>query len=108
MFPAALGAIMIVLGVAITIPAFMTSGVLPQISLAPPFFVLAGIAAFALSIRHVGLIPTIVLVTVISSFADYKLKPIGLIALCAFLCTMSYVVFILGLGLSVPVLRWPL
>ncbi len=107
MFPAAIGTILAVLGLLIAIPALFRPGTLPAIEFRSPLFVSAGIAAFALTIRTCGLLPAIIVVTVISSFAGGKFRPVTLVALSAGLCLAAWLVFIVGLGLTVPIARWP-
>ena len=72
-----------------------------------PFFIVLGTASFALVIQPFGLVPAIVLVTVLSSFADLKARFVSLVILCAVLSLMAYLVFRLGLGLLIPMLDWP-
>lgn len=107
MFPTGLGAILAVLGVALFIPAFFRTGVMPEIRIWTPLFVLAGCSAFALAIRPLGLIPAIVAVVAISSLAELKVRPVGLIALCGTLCLIAWLVFRVLLGLPMVLVRWP-
>ena len=107
MFPAALGVMQAVLGVAIAVPAFNRRGIRPQIRIWAPLFVLAGISSFALIIRPFGLIPAVLAVTIISSLADLSVRPLSLLALCATLCLVAWVSFSVALGLSTPVINWP-
>ncbi len=107
MFPMGLGVILAVFGVLLAVPAFFRPGVRPEIRVWSPVFVLAGTAAFALVIRPFGLIPAICAVVIISSFAELKVRPVSLAILCAVLCAIAYGVFRVGLGLALPMFRWP-
>ena len=73
----------------------------------PPLFVILGVAAFALTIKPFGLVPAIFLVTILSSFADLKVGVVGLLVLSIILSLFAYLVFILGLGLLIPMFDWP-
>ena len=108
MFPFGVGVILAGLGVLILLPALLRGGErLPEFSLRKSAALLAGVAAFALSIRTLGMIPAIVLLTVISSLADSKLRPLGVVVLSAALCLLAWGVFRAGLGLNIPLWRWP-
>ncbi|MFE3837451.1 tripartite tricarboxylate transporter TctB family protein [Pseudogemmobacter sonorensis] len=107
MFPAALGLVLAGFGVALTLGALLRRGAIPAIRLREPACVLAGIAAFALLIRPAGMLPAVLALTLISSFAERRFRPKSLVALCAALCAMAWLVFGLGLGLPVPMWRWP-
>lgn len=107
MFPLLLGVILAGFGGLIAVPAFFRAGPRFQIRLWSPLFVLAGVAAFALVVRPFGLIPAILAVTIISSLAELRVRPVSLALLCAGLCTLAWLVFRVGLGLPMPMLRWP-
>lgn len=107
MFPVALGVILAGFGLAIAIPALFRPG--PRVY--PPYFtalcVSAGVAGFAILVRPLGLIPAILAVVIISSIAELQFRPLSLAALCAALCGLAYLVFRVGLGLPLPMFRWP-
>ena len=69
--------------------------------------VLLGVAAFAVTIRPFGLIPAILAVVIISSFAELKFRPVSLAILCAVLCLIAWLTFRVGLGLPMAMFRWP-
>lgn len=107
MFPAGLGLVLAFFGVLMMVPALFREGTMPVIRFWSPLFVLSGVAAFALTIRPFGLIPAILSVVVVSSFADLKVRPVSLALLCAALCLVAWLTFRVGLGLPIPMLRWP-
>lgn len=107
MFPMMLGVILAVFGAAIAIPAFFRAGPKPEIRIWTPLFVLAGVGAFAILVRPFGLIPAILGVTIISSLAELKVRPISLFLLCLSLCLIAWLTFRVGLGLPMPMYRWP-
>lgn len=107
MFPMALGLGLALFGGLLMVPAFFRPGIRPHIRVWTPLFVLTGVAAFALTIRPFGLIPAILAVTIISSFAELRVRPVSLTLLCAALCLMSWLTFHVGLGLPIPLVRWP-
>lgn len=107
MFPAGLGAILTLLGLILVIQSIGKTGERPDIRFWSPLFVLGGIAAFALIIVPFGLIPAILAVTIISSFAELKVRPVSLAILCLALCILAPGVFRFGLGLQLPLIQWP-
>ena len=108
MFPAGLGVVLALLGLLLFAGAMFRAGTVPQIRIWTPLFVLAGVVAFALSIRPLGLIPAVLAVTIISSFAELKIRPVSLGLLCLSLSLIAWVTFGLGLNLPIPMFRWPL
>ncbi len=107
MFPVALGITLALFGVAMAIPAFFKPGPKVTIRIWTPLFIMAGVGAFALMVRPFGLLPAIVGVTVLSSFAELRVRPVSLVLLCTFLCVMSWLIFSVGLGLPMAMYRWP-
>ncbi|WP_312468681.1 MULTISPECIES: tripartite tricarboxylate transporter TctB family protein [Brucella] len=107
MFPTSLGVVLAGFGLVIAIPAFFRPGVMPEIRVWTPIYVLLGVGAFALTIRPFGLIPAVLSVVVISSLAELRVKPLSLTILSTALCLIAWLVFRVGLGLPVAMFRWP-
>lgn len=107
MFPVALGVLLTAFGLIIAALAMFRQGKMPEVRFWTPFFVLSGVAAFAVMIRPFGLIPAVLAVTIISSFAELQVRPFSLAVLCATLCLIAWLTFGVGLGLSTPMARWP-
>lgn len=107
MFPSALGVALALFGGLIAVPAIFREGVPPVVRIWTPLFVLAGVAAFAMTIRPFGLIPAILSVVIISSLAELKVRPVSLAVLCVVLCLIAWLTFRVGLGLPIAMWRWP-
>ena len=107
MFPAVLGLVLAAFGVMQSVPAFFRQGTIPDIRVWSPLFVLGGIAAFAAMIRPFGLLPAIVVLVAISSCAELKFRPVGLLVLTVSLCVMSWLIVRVGLGVPLAMARWP-
>lgn len=107
MFPMGTGLLLIFFGVILFISALFRPGVMPPLRFWSPLFVLSGIAAFALLVGPFGLLPAVAGVVVVSSLAELKIRPVSLTALVAVLCFMAWLVFKAGLGLPMPMLKWP-
>lgn len=107
MFPFALGVILLVLGLAILIPALLRRGAMPQVDVRPMITVLLSMLVFAVLVRPFGMVPAIVALTVISSRADNKLSPAGIAAVAGSLSVASVLIFRVGLGVPLPIFAWP-
>jgi hypothetical protein len=71
----------------------------------PVVVVTASLIAFALAIEELGLVLSILLLIGIGAFAARGIKPWEALAAALGLIALSYAIFILGLGLTIPV--WP-
>jgi hypothetical protein len=69
------------------------------------FFVTASLVAFGLSIERLGLVVAILLLVGIGALAARGLQPLETFAAAAVLIVLSWAIFIIGLGLAIPV--WP-
>jgi hypothetical protein len=78
-------------------------GVIAQ--LRPVVLVTVGLIAFALALEPLGLVLAILVLVVIASFATRELKLWETLAAAAGLSVLTWVIFILGLGL--PIQMWP-
>lgn len=108
MFPAILGCVLAGLGSILALQALRRQGARPDIRVYAPLFVLAGVASFALLIIPFGLLPAIVCVVVISSLAELRqIRPVNVALLCLALCLIAPLVFVVGLGLPISLIRWP-
>ena len=106
MTPAVLGAFLAIFGLIIAGMGAVSRGRLPEIQIRTPVLILASVGAFALTISRFGLIPAVSLVVVISSLADLKLGPLGLLLLCAALCAITWAIFVAGLGMQLDLVTW--
>lgn len=107
MLPAALGVILAVLGLIILVPAFFRAGKLPQIDGRPFVAVLVSVLAFAVMVRPFGIVPAIIVLTVIASRADSKLSPLGVIVVALGLALGATLIFQIGLRMPVAAFSWP-
>jgi hypothetical protein len=71
----------------------------------PVAIVATSLVVFGLAIERLGLVISILLLVAIGSFADRNLRPWETLAAAAVLIVLSWAIFILGLGLTIPV--WP-
>lgn len=73
--------------------------------LRPLIFVSTALVVFGLTIERLGLVIAILLLMTIGSFATRDLKIVETAITAAVLAVISITIFILGLGLTIPV--WP-
>jgi putative tricarboxylic transport membrane protein len=71
----------------------------------PVIFVAASLAIFAVTVERLGLVIAILLLTGIGGIAARGLKPIETAIAALVLIVLSWAIFIVGLGLTIPV--WP-
>lgn len=107
MMPTALGLVVAGLGAVMIIPALRRTGVRQEIRIRSPLYVLLSVSSFAILIQWAGLLPAVVASTVISSFADDDFRPARTAYLSVVLCVIAWIVFKVGLGLSISMFRWP-
>ncbi|WP_224406223.1 tripartite tricarboxylate transporter TctB family protein [Afifella sp. IM 167] len=110
-FPLMLGMILAVLGAAIlfvreTVPEDLadTLAELRQ-ALRPLLCICGGVAAFALLIGRVGLVPATMAVVVIGGFAWRDARPMPVLLLAIGLSAFAALVFRIGLGMPMPLLK---
>lgn len=108
MMPTALGWILAGFGVAILVGGLLREGGrLPEFRSGTALMILGSVAGFALTVTKFGLLPAVVVSTVISAAAEWEFRPVLWVVLSAFLCLLSWAVFSLALRLPVPLLMWP-
>lgn len=106
-----LGGILCVLGSLVSLLALVfkpqedDNGVIGRFDWFSFFVILGSVAAFAVTLRPLGLILSTGLMVFISSIANRRFRFVETLLLCAVLCLIVWLVFIFGLDLLVPV--WP-
>jgi putative tricarboxylic transport membrane protein len=105
-FPTMLGSLLAVLGVSLSVPAFVTSGDgVQRFHLRPLLFVLLGVATFGVTLPYLGFAAAVIVLVVVSGFADPDLRPMETATVAAFLVIFSILIFVVLLGL--PIRLWP-
>ena len=108
-FPAYLGALLVVLGLIIFLPALFRAGPqMPEIEWRSLVFIsLAGLF-FALGVNRVGIVPSVMGVVLISALADNKLSLRAALVYSTALAIGCWVIFAIALDLPVQAFRWRL
>jgi hypothetical protein len=110
MFPMWIGYILAVLGAAITVPALWRKGEFefPIIEWRSLAAVLASVAAFAFCVTAFGIVPAIIVQTVIVSLADNKLNLVQKLILGVVLAVAAVLIFRVVLDLPLRLFTWQL
>jgi hypothetical protein len=104
-FPFYLGLILGLLGIAIVIESFATSGgPVGRLAWKPLIWVLGAVVIFGLLAKSLGLVISIVLLVMVSAYASHEFRWKESLALGAGLAVFSWLVFVKGLKLPFPVL----
>lgn len=69
--------------------------------------VLGAIASFAITVAWFGLAPAIVVMTAVAALGNRKITPLMVLVLSCIYVATTYLVFMLGLGLSLDLWKWP-
>ena len=78
-----------------------------QVDLKAAIFVLGAVLSFSLVLPVFGLVPGIVVLTVVGSFADGKLSILSALLLSVALVLIGYAVFVFALSIQVDNFSWP-
>lgn len=105
--PLSLSILLIVISLVIITQAF-TSMEQPEVGNWRPFVVIsASLLVFAATIQRVGLVPSVIITTMVATLASSELRLIAKIALAIVLSVFCWLVFLRGLGMTIPPFRWP-
>lgn len=105
-FPTVLGGLMAALGGILFIQAFAVKGVrVAKFSFRPLFFVILALLLFGYLLKPIGLVLTVALLVLVSAYAGHEFRLRETIILSVALVIFSALVFVMGLGLLLPL--WP-
>lgn len=107
MFPVLVGSVLMGLAVLIVIPAVRTPGTEFHVEWRPLIAVLGTIAAFALMIDSFGLVPAILVMTVIAGFASERLSMRSTALLAVVIAVLTVGLFHFALKLRFEIFAWP-
>jgi Tripartite tricarboxylate transporter TctB family len=105
-FPTLLGWLMALIGLTLSLPAFVVEGEnVQRVHPRPLLFVLLAVAAFGITLSYLGFAAAIVALVVVASFAEPDLRPLETAGIAAFLVVFCILIFVVLLGL--PIRLWP-
>jgi hypothetical protein len=105
-FPRLVCMLLVAVGAGLAITALLRAGEAPERGSWRPFlFVTLSCLAFALLLRPLGLVLTLLLSTVLAHFAGGNLRPIALLLLALILIVANVGIFVIALKIPIPL--WP-
>lgn len=107
-FPTVLAVLLTIIGLATTVRSFIIDGPpLQGFAVKAVLLVLGPIVLFGLVLRGVGLAAALLALAVISAYASVRFRWQTAVPLAVGLTVFSILVFVMGLGLPIPVIgRW--
>lgn len=105
-FPLVLGGVLVVLGIVIIAKGFVAGegdsiGTIPWRSGA---LIVAAVIFFGLTVRGLGLVPSLLVTTILTAFAGYRTGIIPAVVISAGLTILCVLIFFVGLQLRVPLI----
>lgn len=98
-FPVLLGGALTIIGAINVVRGWMSGQATIEAGEARPFMVLAGVVAFALLVRPLGLLLAVAATIAITALASRESRPVEAAALSLVLMLAAAVIFVWGLGL---------
>lgn len=105
-FPVGLGLLLVVLGLAIAVPAFFREGEPLKVEGRTVCLVLGSLVVFAAALKIVGLVAATVLAVVLSSLADRQTRWKGRFFIAGGVALVTFLVFSVGLSMVLPIWPW--
>jgi len=106
-FPLIFSAATIVIGILVALPALSRRGELTFPPWRPFLAVIGSIALFAVAMEPFGLLPAVVGTVCLAAVADRRSTPVAAALLAVGLAAGCWLLFNVGLGLPMPILRSP-
>jgi hypothetical protein len=105
-FPMLLGAVLGGLGLILVVRSFLTDGEgLTKLHLLPLSIIALGVCLFGAFIERLGLVISLIVVTMVTALASRESRPVEFAALALVLTAFSVGVFVYALRLPLPL--WP-
>jgi hypothetical protein len=105
-FPMLLGAVLGGLGLILIVRSFLTGGEgLTRLHLLPLSIIALGVCLFGVFIERLGLVISLIVVTMVTALASRESRPVEFAALALALAAFSAGVFVYALRLPLPL--WP-
>jgi putative tricarboxylic transport membrane protein len=105
-FPTVLGGLLAILGIAILIQSFISTG--PPVAkfyFRPLVLIVVAVVLFGILLKPLGLVLSVAVLVGLGAFGGFEFKTKEVAILYVLLAIFSVLVFVKGLGLPIPV--WP-
>ena len=105
-FPLALGSLLVLLGILVVVKAFVAgesedAGPIPWRSAA---LLMAAVVFFGFTVRGLGLLPSLLVTTLLSAFAGHRTGVVAASAIAVGLTIVCVLIFVMALQLRLPLL----
>lgn len=104
--PAVLGGLLVAIGAGLLLTGLRDRAPVPPVNLRPLLLIVGALAAFGLTIGRFGLVPAVFLTVMIAGFAEREANRLAHVLLALGMLGLVYAVFVVMLGLPIPLLRW--
>jgi hypothetical protein len=105
-FPTVLGILLAVLGALVTVPAFLRHGNKPSVQWGTFAIVIGSLVLFAFTLKVLGLILATFAAAFLASLADRDITWRGRVMVSAGVAFITWLIFIVGLQMILPVWWW--
>jgi hypothetical protein len=105
-FPVSLGLTLAVLGVLVAVPAWFRQGPAIKPAWKTLGLVTLSLVVFSFTLKTLGLIFATALAVLLSSMADQGIGWKNRVLLCFGVAAVCYLIFIMGLGMLLPIWPW--
>lgn len=105
-FPVSLGLTLAVLGVLVALPAWFRQGPVIRPAWATLGLVILSLVVFSFTLKSLGVVLATMIAVFISSMADRGIGWKSRLMLCVGVAVVTYVIFIMGLSMVLPVWPW--
>jgi len=105
-FPVALGAVLALLGLLVAVPAWFRAGTAPDVNWKTLLIVIGSVVLFGATLQTIGLILATMITILVASLADNDITWRGRGLLAVGVAPLIYLIFIFGLGMTIPVWPW--
>jgi hypothetical protein len=106
-FPLIFSSATVVIGLLVAVPALSRGGELVVPPWRPFLAVTGSIAVFAVLMEPFGLLPAVAAAVCLAAIADRRSTPTGAVFLAAGLAAGCWLLFVVALGMPLPLLRVP-
>jgi hypothetical protein len=108
LMPFSLGWLLAIFGCIIGLAGLTTRVPIERFAWRPFACVIGAILVFSVLARPFGMVPAVASVLAIASLAELKITKLQFLSLVIALPTLCYLAFSVGLGVPLPLFRWPL
>lgn len=108
LFPLIVGAALALFGALLAISAAWREGVMPKIAWRPLLVLSGAMLLFWLTIDRFGILPSVVILILVTTFADRGPSLRARLLLAGTLAAMAVAVFHFAFGMPIPIIGWRL